>query len=62
MQLGMHFALDDALAARLLAARDDADALDELLEQIEEDELAAFACDSDKAWDPSGTHACLILA
>ena len=51
MQLGVHFALNDALAAEVLAAPDDA-VLAEILERIEEGEEASFTNDCDKAWDP----------
>jgi hypothetical protein len=60
MSLGVHFALDDELAGRLLAA-DGNDEVMALIEEIEE-ELDADHCDSDKAWDAihrSLTDGCL---
>lgn len=52
MELGMHFALSDDLAARLLAARGDDALIDEIVEDIEENSLSEFFCETDKAWDP----------
>lgn len=53
MQLGLHFRLDDAEAARVLEAAGDDDALHEVLGALEEDEAVfARACETDKAWDP----------
>ena len=50
MQLGMHFALTDALAERLRAAAGDDDALRAFIEEIEE--AGVPSCETDKAWDP----------
>lgn len=52
MELGMHFALTDDVADRLLAARGDDELVTRIVDDIEENELAAFYCEADKAWDP----------
>lgn len=53
MQLGLHFRLDDAEAARVLEAAGDDEALHEVLDALEEDEAVFLrACETDKAWDP----------
>ena len=56
MSLGVHFAIDEQTAARLLAASDDAE-IAELIEEIEEEMVGVDHCDSDKAWD--AIHRCL---
>ncbi|MGW0042324.1 DUF1877 family protein [Rhodococcus sp. NPDC003348] len=52
MELGVHFALSDRLAAELLDARGDDGRLGGVVEDIEETGRAEFSCDTDKAWDP----------
>ena len=52
MELGVHFALSDSVAAELLDARGDDDKLGALVEDIEETGRSEFSCDTDKAWDP----------
>jgi Domain of unknown function (DUF1877) len=47
--LGVHFAIDDETADRLLAATDD-EAVMAVVEEIEES-MAFNHCDTDKAWD-----------
>jgi hypothetical protein len=51
MQLGMHFALSDEQAARLLAARGDNDALQAIIDELEEGGARARRS-TDKAWEP----------
>ncbi|PCK29057.1 MULTISPECIES: DUF1877 family protein [Rhodococcus] len=52
MELGVHFALSDSVAAELLDARGDDDKLGAVVEDIEETGRSEFSCDTDKAWDP----------
>ena len=53
MQLGLHFRLNDAEAAPVLAAVGDDEQLLKVLAQYEEDPAVfARACETDKAWDP----------
>lgn len=54
--LGVHFAIDGATAARLLAAEDDEDVAS-IIEEIEETWDRRFLFDTDKAWD--ALHRCL---
>ncbi|MEY9861074.1 hypothetical protein ABH935_006714 [Catenulispora sp. GAS73] len=56
MSLGVHFAIDELTAARLLAAADD-DEVAALVEEIEMEMVGVDYCDSDKAWD--AIHRCL---
>lgn len=51
MQLGMHWAIDEALAERFVAARGDDDALEDLVADLEETG-GVPGCETDKAWDP----------
>lgn len=52
MELGVHFALSDRVAAELLDARGDDVRLGAVVEDIEETGRSEFSCDTDKAWDP----------
>ncbi|UOR03280.1 YfbM family protein [Leucobacter allii] len=53
MQLGLHFRLDEAEIAPVLAAAGDDARLLRLLARLEEDPAVfARACETDKAWDP----------
>ncbi len=53
MQLGLHFRLNDAEIAPVLAAVGDDEQLLEVLAQYEDDPAVfARACETDKAWDP----------
>ena len=47
---GVHFAIDDKMADRLLTAEDDDD-LAALIEEIEEGNAHVGHCGTDKAWD-----------
>lgn len=52
MELGVHFALSDRVAAGLLDARGDDGRLAAVVADIEETSRSEFSCDTDKAWDP----------
>lgn len=52
MELGVHFALSDHVAAELLDARGDDGKLGAVVEDIEETGRSEFFCDTAKAWDP----------
>ncbi|WP_344669458.1 YfbM family protein [Catenulispora yoronensis] len=56
MSLGVHFAIDEQTAGRLLAAADD-DEVAALVDEIEGEMVGVDYCDSDKAWD--AIHRCL---
>jgi hypothetical protein len=48
--LGVHFAIDEDVVGRLLAAADDKEVA-ALIEEIEEEMVGVDHCDTDKAWD-----------
>ncbi|MGN9809937.1 DUF1877 family protein [Micromonospora sp. BQ11] len=48
--LGVHFAINEDMAARLFAAKDD-DVVIDLIEEVEEETTGVDHCDTDKAWD-----------
>ncbi|MGC1211521.1 MAG: YfbM family protein [Micromonospora sp.] len=48
--LGVHFAIDEDMAARLLTAEDD-EVVMALIEEVEEETAGVDHCDTDKAWD-----------
>ncbi|MFC3274421.1 DUF1877 family protein [Agromyces mediolanus] len=53
MELGVHFRLTDAEAARVREAAGDDERLGAVLAELEADEeVWARACETDKAWDP----------
>jgi hypothetical protein len=54
--LGVHFAIDEEIVSRLLAAEDDADVIS-IVEQIEQQLDRASMFSTDKAWD--ALHRCL---
>jgi hypothetical protein len=49
--LGVHFALSQGVAERLLAADGNDDDVASLVEEIEEEQIGIDHCDTDKAWD-----------